>query len=130
MREINKTISIILALIWTTMAVSAQSSIQLEKVEVLNVRNAPMGGDVVDYLYKDKTYNVLNKRRPADFPAVKDELLGGVDSSVPHTIRPITMEAPEEEEPAEDSETPPSEPTNEAPEPSEDSPQPESPDGE
>jgi cellulose synthase operon protein C len=81
----------------------------------------------------DNTYNVLNKRRPADFPAVKNELLGGVDSSVPHTIRPITMEEPEEEEPVEDSEddaTTPEDPTEEPPASPEDSPQPDAPDGE
>jgi hypothetical protein len=47
----------------------------------------------------DKAYTVLNKRRPSDFPAIKDELMGGVDSSVPHVVRPLTMDAPAEEEP-------------------------------
>ena len=40
----------------------------------------------------DAAYTALNARRPADYPAVKPELLGGADSSVPATIAPVLIE--------------------------------------
>lgn len=81
----------------------------------------------------DEAYNVLNKRQPADYPAVKNELLGGVDSSVPHVIRPLTMEPVKVEKPeeAEEDTGPTPEGPMEEPPPSPEEPsQPDAPDGE
>ena len=43
-----------------------------------------------------KAYAVLNKRRPADYPAIKDEVVGRVDSTIPPDVRPVRMKLPDE----------------------------------
>jgi TolA-binding protein len=41
----------------------------------------------------DEALVELNRRRPSDFPAVKEELEGGTDSTIPASIEPVRLEA-------------------------------------
>lgn len=49
----------------------------------------------------DEALVELNKRRPSEYPAVKEELEGGTDSTIPARIVPVSLDEPEPEpEPA------------------------------
>ncbi|MEZ4235965.1 MAG: tetratricopeptide repeat protein [Myxococcota bacterium] len=60
----------------------------------------------------DEAMAELNRRRPAEYPAVKRELEGGTDAAMPVDIRPLRFErvqAPAPEAPVDDGNTPPPE---------------------
>ena len=68
--------------------------------------------------YIDDALTELNKRRPSDFPAVKEELEGGTDSTIPADVSPTRIQRAEAEE------APAEAPTEEAPSPAPEAPAP------
>ncbi|MEN0062925.1 MAG: tetratricopeptide repeat protein [Myxococcota bacterium] len=54
----------------------------------------------------DAAYNELNRRRPSDFPAIKNEIQGGTDSSIPVELVPRTLDGLAELPPAPSEEAP------------------------
>ena len=65
----------------------------------------------------DEALTELNKRRPSDFPAVKEELEGGTDSTIPADVAPRRLEAAAAPAPAPDEAPTPSVPAVESPTP-------------
>jgi len=45
----------------------------------------------------DEALNELNRRRPSDYPAVKEELEGGTDSTIPADVAPVRLDEGEED---------------------------------
>ena len=58
----------------------------------------------------DDALTELNRRRPTDFPAVKEEIRGGTDATIPIRFQPQRLEAPKDE-PAAPPPVPPPAPT-------------------
>ncbi len=54
----------------------------------------------------DDAYNELNRRRPSDHPAIKPEIKGGTDSTIPVVLVPRPYEPPPTPEPPATEETP------------------------
>ncbi|MEM6929959.1 MAG: hypothetical protein AAF602_23680, partial [Myxococcota bacterium] len=44
----------------------------------------------------DDAYNELNRRRPSDYPAIKPEIKGGTDSTIPVVLTPRSMAPPDD----------------------------------